>query len=683
MPASQSPVHGIPDSDSNTSDTGIDSESIDDFHERWFSSLREEIKDMFRKDHSEGSLQHQEQHSENQSHGRQSTRHMDSRRRGVQSIPTAKQSRGPQLRRIRRDASMEDQGINKGSMGDQGLSQDDDNFEGESSRFQLPFEGRILEQDSVDWEGETFQKAKCYFVDNDNLDDKRRDDISVFAIKHFLKGDNTDCESALCAELVKFSKTVLETVQNTSDTVSLAPQNIGEYVVRAGHDKEISLVDLGEELEDEKLPDFEYFEKEKGASSRRFGLANTSKPVRNGRRNSRLRAIDFYAGAGLASRGFEKVDFDIVAGIEKDSDAAESYSKIHGATLLDVTSMECLETFIRNPCKAIFHNTTEEFLTEYQKNKEFKRAIGPIDLVIFCPPCQGFSAENRNRQGNVEQNNRESLRMVDAAKLIRPKCIVFENVCGMWQKDFIEKYVKKIVYGLLHLQFNVQMGKLCAADFGDAQKRPRVIMIASLSQIGLPVFPRPTHGHSLIPFVTVGDALRCEEGKHPEDENPIYDDGEQRDANLPAETVKASKSAPHYSENRRFTLVENAILMGEGAWFVEKLVGNRAAKQRQIGNGVPRELAKAIGVALMGVLRFFWVEVDVVDPQFGDNEPMQWYWVGDNHTLPRPDVERQTSSEKEPEEIKSEFKVEIKPEKFKSESDTKPHIKPDTAQSAL
>jgi len=502
-------------------------------------------------------------------------------------------------------------------MVDQGFEEEGGENNEENERFIDNFEARKLEIDKIEFEGETFESNKCYRIED-----------RVFAIVHFLRGvgEQSECTSAYCTEIIRFQDTVLERAQDTSDLLHIAPQSINEFVQRAGYKQEIQLAIFEEEEEDvENIPDWMYIGRERGSgSSFLFGFVDTSKtPERNGYRHTDRTCIDFFAGAGLASSGFEASGFKIIASIEKNKDAVRSYAKIHKAKAMEISSTEWKNSLNKENGRVAFCGTAKDFLIKYKNSRAFQEALGSIDLVILCPPCQGFSKENRLKGGKTEQNNNESLRILDAARLIRPKVLVFENVTGLWETNHIKQYFQKIVYGLMNMGYNVQVGILYAADFGDPQKRPRLILIASLSEIGLPVFPRRTHGQpfmsgdvsgTLIPYVTVKDALRPEEGKHPEKETPVtLERDPKRDPkpNEPARAVMASKSALHYCENRNYSLIENAILMGQaGAKFVARLVGIDNEKQRQIGNGVPMKLSKAIARAVNDVLDFNWVGVD-------------------------------------------------------------------------
>ena len=505
------------------------------------------------------------------------------------------------------------QSSRKNRMSDQSMNAHSDEPDcDDQERFWIDFEDRILEQDSVGFEGATYNKNKCYVVHDDQLNE------TIYGIKHFLRDSNT----ALCVEIIDFNKTVLETVQDTSDIENLGLDCIDEYIQRAGSEKEIRLSDMEEEVEEiKKLPDLMYIERQKGTSALLFGFVDTSKiPSRNGLRSSSSKGIDLFAGAGLASRGFEASCCNIVVSVERNEDAVKSYARIHNATELKVSS-DGWESILKRNDRVAFHGTVEAFLEKYKNTSALRKVLGSIDIAVLCPPCQGFSQQNIFKEGNVKENNDESLRILAVAEMIQPKVLAFENVLGLWEKDNIAEYFQEIVYGLVNMGYNVQVGKLYASDFGDPQFRPRLILIASLSEIGLPVFPKPTHGRpfrgddvagGLLPFVTARDALKPEEDKHPQNDkdNPVHDDGKARNPNRPSDTVLASKSAAHYSKNRFYSLTENAILMGQGADFVAKLEGNKRSKQRQIGNGVPMELATAIGRSIHNVLKWNWEVVD-------------------------------------------------------------------------
>lgn len=514
------------------------------------------------------------------------------------------------------------QGADPDALPDQSLSGfDDESNCQDTSRLIEDTKKRIINIDSVEYDGATYFKGQCYTS-------KGSDEGRMYAITDFLSVQNSTTEEAKSAwviEIIEFDKTVLETVYKT-DRI--------KCVRREGSEREMNLTELKKLEEPMAIPEFMYSERQSGSSAQYFGLTNTSvAPKRVGQRDlmkSPLRGIDLYAGAGLMSLGFKKADsnFDVVVAVEKNEDAARSYAKIHNARVRKVshTTTNMCRDILFEGGKIVFYDTVEAFLERCKDDQSFRKCLGPIDFIIMCSPCQGFSRQNIGKKGNSTQNNHESLRILEAAKLLRPDIIVFENVEGMWEREHIKKYLQEMVYGLLHGQFgyNVKFGKLLAADFGDPQKRVRMILVASSFKVGVPIFPKPTHGYgpSLLPYCTVREALPTEEEM---DNNS--GDGEKPDLDAPANTVMASKSLPHYSKSRRYTLAENVILMGYDSNLVSKLVAKdtsetkrNESKQRQVGNGVTMRMARAIARSILDTLEWRWRDIDDDDEEHDDDE---------------------------------------------------------------
>lgn len=114
--------------------------------------------------------------------------------------------------------------------------------------------------------------------------------------------------------------------------------------------------------------------------------------------------IDLFAGAGGLSLGFEETDkFKIKAFVENNQNATKTYKKnnkgaIHYPDILDL-----------------------DFIKVRDK-------VGPIDLVIGGPPCQGFSNANRQRRKIINGSNELVKKYVEAISVLKPKMFVMENV---------------------------------------------------------------------------------------------------------------------------------------------------------------------------------------------------------------------------------------------------------------
>lgn len=319
-------------------------------------------------------------------------------------------------------------------------------------------------------------------------------------------------------------------------------------------------------------------------------------------RTKMITTIDLFAGAGLMSEGFRQAGFQSVFAAEADKRAVASFNKNieDVAKVWDVTAV---------PNTAV------------------------ADVIVAGPPCQGFST--LGKRDNNDERNQLSLSVLKWMEVANPKVVVIENVPQFVQSKYWEQIQEEAIaqgYESCHWILN-------AADYGAPQKRVRVFCV--LSRIGLPNKPQKTQTE----YVTVGNAFRGLP-KRPNGKNlhiaptpsplalerieliPI--NGDKRDiirkasnlcppswlkmgnqavdvwgrmnAKAPANTVRccfqnASKGRYlHPTENRVITLREGARLQGvPDHWTFE---GDRTSIARQIGNGVPIPLAKAVGQSI-------------------------------------------------------------------------------------
>lgn len=169
-------------------------------------------------------------------------------------------------------------------------------------------------------------------------------------------------------------------------------------------------------------------------------------------------AIDLFSGCGGMTEGLIRAGFHVIAAVEIDNYAAETYRANHaqhGVTLFE-TDIRQLES-----------NRISELL-----NGE------PLHLLAGCPPCQGFSSLRKKNKRRSSKDPRNSLileyyRMVEE---LRPICIMLENVPG------IENYTlfKRVFSQLKKLGYNPQYKVVNVADYGVPQRRKRLVMTGSL-----------------------------------------------------------------------------------------------------------------------------------------------------------------------------------------------------------
>src|SRR5207248_4975187 len=207
----------------------------------------------------------------------------------------------------------------------------------------------------------------------------------------------------------------------------------------------------------------------------------------------RFAAIDLFAGCGGLTSGLRAAGFDVLAAIEKDGNAAETYKANH-------------------PNVKLFENDIRRV-----SPKRVLRALGlregeTLDLIAGCPPCQGFTrlTENSGRRDRRNGLVRQFLRFVRA---IRPKVCMLENVPGLLKTRKGKRYFNELRRGLEKAGYFVSYEVVELADYGVPQFRKRLVLLAA--QSGVIPIPAPTNrdpsrpGKSRQrPWKTVRDAIR-------------------------------------------------------------------------------------------------------------------------------------------------------------------------------
>ena len=221
----------------------------------------------------------------------------------------------------------------------------------------------------------------------------------------------------------------------------------------------------------------------------------------------RMMAIDLFCGAGGLSEGFRQAGFHVLAGQDFDDVAGRTFAATHKEA-----------TFIGGPIQQV---------TPQQLLNAAGIAKGELDVIVGGPPCQGYSVYNHHRGAQDPRAGlfREYLRIVEG---IMPRWLVMENVTGITSIAG-GAIVRQIFEEIEALGYRVEMRVLKAEEYGVPQERRRVFFIAT--RTGAPIlFPEPTHGPGLEPFVTVWDAIS---------DLPVLRNG---DAVIPREYASSAKN---------------------------------------------------------------------------------------------------------------------------------------------
>lgn len=169
------------------------------------------------------------------------------------------------------------------------------------------------------------------------------------------------------------------------------------------------------------------------------------------------KAIDLFAGPGGLTLGLQQAGFDVVAAIESDELAAESYGINHPDVL-----MRCVDI------RAVGAN---DLLSDLDLK------TSDIDLCAGCPPCQGFSSVRTLNGSRVVDDIRNDLiaEYMRFVRAIKPRAIMLENVPGLMKDARFEHAVEDLES--LGYPAKDCARVLNAADYGVAQNRRRLVLL--------------------------------------------------------------------------------------------------------------------------------------------------------------------------------------------------------------
>lgn len=189
------------------------------------------------------------------------------------------------------------------------------------------------------------------------------------------------------------------------------------------------------------------------------------------RRRRRYTVVDLFSGPGGTSHGFLKAGYRVIGAVEVDKSAAETY---------------------RRNIKVPVHEMDIRDLSPKQFRKDLGLRKRELDVLVGCPPCQGFT-RLRNRNGAGDHRNSLVLRYLEFVKEFAPRFAVFENVPGLRRTRHGKVFYTRLTKGLENLGYSVACNEVDAANYGVPQRRVRIILIASRS--GPPPRLKPeTHG---------------------------------------------------------------------------------------------------------------------------------------------------------------------------------------------
>ncbi|WP_327362929.1 DNA cytosine methyltransferase [Streptomyces sp. NBC_01296] len=337
-------------------------------------------------------------------------------------------------------------------------------------------------------------------------------------------------------------------------------------------------------------------------------------------------AIDLFAGAGGATRGLRDAGLNVLAAVENDPEAAETYRANHSRVRL---------------FRADIREITPEMLLE---SVGLQR--GQLDVLKACPPCQGFSTLAK---GEVDQERNDLV--LDVARFVegmRPRVLLLENVPGLRRDARLAELLQRLAAA----GYVFRADSLDATAFGVPQRRKRFILFGVREDLNFPgdggildLLPasfatsartaRHALGH-LKRHARDGDPLDVHRASNPAVRSRIesipiggnrFDLPEEHQLDChrklktrsaassygrikldePAPTMTTRCTTPacgsfvHPTEHRGLTLREAATFQTFPVGYV--FHGYYGSIERQIGNAVPVRMAKGLGLIALEILR--------------------------------------------------------------------------------
>lgn len=308
-----------------------------------------------------------------------------------------------------------------------------------------------------------------------------------------------------------------------------------------------------------------------------------------------MRIISLFSGAGGLDLGLVKAGHEVIWANDNDPDAVQTYRENIDTRIVldDVANISSSDI----PCG---------------------------DVVVGGFPCQGFSQANLKRSGDDERNQLY-IHFLRIVREKQPLYFLAENVRGILSLEKGNAF-RRIISDFEGAGYRVSHQLFNMADFGIPQNRWRVIIAGTRKDLPSEAdfaFPKPTHAKPMAesqsiykPWVTIQEAL---EGIPEPDDNSVglpnhecskykvtnrnFTGHRRTDPCKPSPTILARGNGKggvcaiqHPNNHRRLSVRESAIIQTFPIDF--KFYGRLNSCYRQVGNALPVEFARILGVQL-------------------------------------------------------------------------------------
>ncbi|MCL2630098.1 MAG: DNA cytosine methyltransferase [Firmicutes bacterium] len=332
--------------------------------------------------------------------------------------------------------------------------------------------------------------------------------------------------------------------------------------------------------------------------------------------NKSFTNVELFAGCGGLALGLEQAGFDTLMLNDFDNSACQTLKQN------------------RPNWKVICEDITKLSSEDLLKQLNLKR--GELDLLSGGYPCQSFSYAGK-KLGIDDVRGTMFYHFAQILKQLYPKMFLAENVKGLVNHDD-GKTLKTMIEVFAEVGYNVQFKVLNAWEHGVAQKRERVVIIGIRKDLNIQYdFPK-TQSYKPTLKDALKDVPKSQGAKYPESKAKVFDLVPQGGCwrhlpqdiakeymkgsynlgggktgiarriswNEPSLTLTCSPAQKqtdrcHPDETRPFTVREYARIQSfPDDWA---FVGTITNQYKQIGNAVPVNFAKEIGLTILKALK--------------------------------------------------------------------------------
>lgn len=165
--------------------------------------------------------------------------------------------------------------------------------------------------------------------------------------------------------------------------------------------------------------------------------------------------VDLFCGVGGLTKGLELSNLNVIAGIDIDESCRFAYESNNNAKFIhgDITSF--------NP---------KELLKLFPSNS--------IRILAGCAPCQPFSkyTQRYRKEGYKDDKWRLLYSFLNIIDVVKPTIVSMENVPELQKQEVFNDFVEYLINNGYKCYWSI----VYCPDYGVPQKRKRIVLLASL-----------------------------------------------------------------------------------------------------------------------------------------------------------------------------------------------------------